>query len=164
MPRRSARSSIWPLVAVGLWVPTVAVGGLLWLQGPSAEPRVVIPDDDARQGIVVTLDERELTMRVMRENLDNLHGILAAMAEDDRPQLAELSRKAAEMHGPARRSASLRDKLPDGWRAMGKQVDIGFERLAQAAATPDADLMGPLTEATAACVACHQTYRLDLQL
>lgn len=168
MPRRASGPSLWPLIAVALWVPTAGVGAWRFLSPPEpaapATPRVVAPPDDAREGIVVTLEEREVALGVMRENLDGLHGIVQAMAEGDRTRVAARARAAAELPGPARRSASLRAKLPDGWRALGKQVDSGFGELAEAAATPDADLAGPLSQATAACVACHARYRLDLQL
>ena len=164
MPRRTARTSPWPMIAIGLWLPTLLGGVWLWSTQTGSAGRVMAPADDPRTGIPVTLEEEELTLRIMRANLDNLHQLLRAIAENDRPRVARLATEAAQMPGPARSSASLRAKLPDGWRALGKQVDGGFEKLATVANTPDGDLLGPLTESTAVCLACHNQYRLDLQL
>ena len=117
---------------------------------------------DLRTGIAVTHYEREVTLAVMRENLDNIHAILVAMESGDRASVAQLADTAANLPGPGRRVRGLRNKLPPDWRAMGQGVKIGFSALAEAARTPEAPLLPALNEATAACVACHQRFRLDM--
>ena len=165
MPRRSTRTSVWPKVAVALWLVTAFAGGGFWLSHSRGEPaaQVMVPADDAREGIPVTLEERDVTMLVMRQNLESFHELLEAVAAEDRPRVARLARAAVTVPGPGRRMRSLREKLPEGWRAMGQQVKVGYENLADAAETPDGDLVTPLTQTTAVCVACHARYRLDLQ-
>ena len=125
---------------------------------------MIAPPDDPREGVVVTLEEREVALLVMRQNLENLHEIMAAMGTEDRARVATLAREAVKMPGPGRRVPALRAKLPDGWRAISKNIKISYTKLATAAEDPEANMAAPLSEATAACVACHASYRLDLQL
>lgn len=156
-------------MAVLLWVPSTAVGVWWVATNPAGEPTPTVahaPEatpNDARKGISVTRTEHALALNVMRANLVLLHQILEAVRDNDRAAVTRLATEAARLPGPARRSPSLRKKLPPQWRELGQQVDAGYQQLADAASTPDGSLMEPLTLATGACVSCHAIYRLDLE-
>lgn len=167
MRRRSASSFRPAHLALILWIPTIGAVGWLALGTPSASPSTAgesaVPlATDIRSGIAVTHHEREVALAVMRENLESIHGILLAMERKDREEVARLADVAANSPGPARRDRGLRDKLPPEWRAMGQGVDRGFSALAEAARSPQAPLLPALNQATAACVSCHQRFRLDV--
>ncbi|HCH63179.1 MAG TPA: hypothetical protein DFR83_10265, partial [Deltaproteobacteria bacterium] len=122
MPRQATQQRPWALWAVALWLPSATIG-VWWaargtdsgLEPKEALAREIAPDD-TRQGISVTDAEREIALGVMRENLLLLHQVLDAMKDADRAEVARIATEAAQLPGPARRSPSLREKLPPQWR------------------------------------------------
>lgn len=144
-------------VAIGLWLPTVAVGAWWALRRPGE----AAPSDDARRAIGVTPEERAVVQEVMRGNVVALHAVLQAQAAGDGAGVATAARAAADTPGPAARMASLKRKLPPEWRELGQQVDAGFAAAADAGAAANSQgVTEGLVSATAACAACHATFRL----
>jgi hypothetical protein len=142
-------------LAIALWIP--AALALL-----SPEEGEFVPADEARELLAVTPAEREIVREVMRENVVSLNGVLAALEAGDLEAAARLSREASEAPGPGRRDPALRERLPEAWLGMGKQVHRGYKDLArrlEGGATAG-DAVGALSGVTAACVSCHATYRL----
>ncbi len=142
-------------LAIALWIPAAVA-----LLRPA--PAEVIPAGEARTPLPVLPAEREVIREVMRENLRALHGIQAALGRGDAAAAAALAREAAEAPGPGRRAPGLRERLPEGWLSLGKQVHRGYRALArdlEGGASERSALEG-LAEVSAACVSCHASFRL----
>lgn len=146
------------LVALALWLPTAGALAWLLLRG---EPSTA-PSDDPRQVVTASVADARIISEVMRDNLRHYQQLLDAAARDDMAEVARLAAAAAEVPGPARRSPTLDSSLPRQWRLMGQQVHQGLRDLSAAAQQPDGtdQVATHLRDITAACLACHDTYRL----
>lgn len=144
------------LVAVALWVPTVAF--LAWQRlAPSTHE---VPVEDSRILLELAPDEFATMQRTMRGNVEALHAILEATARSDRPAIADAAREVLR-NRPSTETASLKETLPPGWTTLGSTVHRELATLATdvTAGLPMAEVPGRLARVTAACVTCHQTYR-----
>ena len=150
----------WPLLAIGLWLPTLALSA--WrIAHTDRSTHASIPGDD-REAIRVSPEERSTILGTMNENLLALHRILKALADDDLAAVAKAADSAARAPGPGARLQSLREVLPDPWRRSGKIVHKEFARVARLAerGATSSDLIPRMSRLTRACVDCHNTYRL----
>jgi len=124
----------------------------------------VVPASDGRQSIVLESAERDLVLAEMRMFLSSLQLITAALPKEDMPQVINAARAvgaAAQQAVPG----SLIGKLPLEFKKLGFDTHKKFDLLAL-----DAESMGDpqhtlqqLAELTQNCVACHATYRIDVQ-
>lgn len=147
------------VLALVLWVP-VAVS--LLGEPPAAPPTEYVPEGEARRLLQVLPEEREIVREVMRENVVALHGVLSAIDAGDLEGAAALAREAARSPGPGRRDPALRERLPEDWLAMGKQVHRGYKSAARRldGGATGLEALGDLSEVTGACVACHVSFRV----
>ncbi len=166
MSRRGRRDNRLALVALALWVPVAA--GLVWLglrgtQRGAVDAAALSPAADGRQAIVVSPADALVVSQVMRDNLSGLQAIQQAAAEGNMAAVSRAAESWAATPGPARQSATLEQKLPRQWRALGFSLHETLRQLADDAGRPDfsAELLSVrLSEGVGACVACHASYRL----
>jgi len=129
------------------------------VQGNTAE------SSDGRTSILLNPAERDLVLAEMRAFLMSIQQINSAIAEDNMKLVAESARKvgkAAQGEVPA----SLVAKLPLPFKKLGFDTHTRFDQLAM-----DTDDLGDANYALAQlavlmqnCVACHETYRIDLKM
>jgi cytochrome c556 len=154
---------MWRAVAIGaslLWVATLAGW---WLSAPTPDaPEPVASTDDPRQIVWVSADQQAMVKAVMQENLGTVHAILKAEGENDLARVATLAQSASDSPGVGRRDPSLRERLPKGWRGHGRTVHREYAALAEVLNSGGGkELIAPaLSRVTAACLACHASYRL----
>lgn len=145
------------LLAIGLWVITIAVLGTMFVRGSTA------PASDGRIAVMLRGPERDLVLTEMRGMLMAVRGISEGLAENRR---ADISQAARDGGGSAMGGVpmSLMAKLPLEFKGMGMAMHKGFDELAAAAERGEATdkllvrLAGQLNQ----CVGCHQGYRIDM--
>ena len=121
------------------------------------------PSTDGRSSIHLTADERDLVLAEMRAFLSSVQKITQGVAEDNMQMVAEYARqvgRAAQGEVPG----TLVGKLPLAFKKMGRDTHAKFDQLAM-----DADDLGDgsytltqLSNLMQNCVACHETYRIDV--
>ena len=121
----------------------------------------LVQAEDTRTSIVLTADERAMVLKEMREFLDALRKMNAALADENFTAAAQAARKvgrAAQQQVPP----ALKKKLPKAFMQLGGATHAAFDQWAMDAETmEDVSLslkqMGRLMNN---CVACHAQYRL----
>jgi len=119
---------------------------------------------DGRISILLNSGERDLVLAEMRAFLISVQQINSAIAEDNMKLVSESARKvgkAAQGEVPT----SLVGKLPLAFKKLGFDTHTKFDQLAM-----DTDDLGDTNHALSQlaalmqnCVACHETYRIDLE-
>ena len=137
-------------------------GGLLTV-GCSGDDKAK-PLPDLRPAVEVTKAERAIIGEVMRRNLVAINQISQAAGQGDIRSVALLAQQASKAPGPGALDRQLREKLPAGWRELGKGVDEGFRQISQAAQMGGSPLLinQGMASVTQACVACHTSYRIEV--
>ena len=144
------------LIAIGLWVVTVAVAAYLFVAGNT------VPSPDGRQAIVLNADERNLILAEMRTMLGSVQGVVDGIASKDMKRVAQAARQSGSAVA-AQVPAGLMGKLPLGFKQLGHTAHQGFDEIVVGAESGEpGDLMlARLGERLKNCVACHATYRLE---
>ena len=129
----------------------------------AAEPAVHAhaPGHDARVVLALTPEERAIILDEMRQFLDAVQKMTAALARQDMPATAKASRAVGQHMGHAV-PPSLRAKLPIEFRQLGNSVHREFDQMALDAETLG-DVSHSLTQLSATlqkCVSCHATYQI----
>ena len=125
------------------------------------------PATDARQLVSFPEPMRVHTLANMRDHLQTLQEIQAALAKDDFDAAAALAEKRLGMTSLALHDAAhLAPFMPQPMQEMGTAMHRAASRFAVAAqdagATHDTRaVMASLAEVTRQCVACHAAYRLQ---
>lgn len=117
---------------------------------------------DARQRIVLVPAARDRILAEMRAMLESLGGVVQGLAAGDLAA-AEKAARAAGMAAAADVQPEIKGQLPPGFRELGMQTHLAFDRLAdglRAGASRDGALRS-VADVTARCVACHAAWRLD---
>ncbi len=119
---------------------------------------------DGRISILLNSDERDIVLAEMRAFLSSVQQINTALADEDMQKAAQAARsvgKAAQGEVPA----SLVGKLPLQFKKLGFDTHSRFDQLAM-----DIIDLGDTNHALSElgtlmqnCVACHETYRIDLE-
>ncbi len=143
------------VVALGLWVITIAVGAFFFIRGRT------VPLADGRSEILLAPGERELVLKEMRGMLTSVQGVVGALRERDMKKVADAARTSG-MAAMVDVSPQLMAKLPLDFKALGVSVHQSFDQLAAAAGKgiSSDDVLGRLSVQLSACVACHSRYRL----
>jgi hypothetical protein len=125
-------------------------------------------DAGADSRVLVAFPEpmREHTKQNMRDHLRAIAEIQGAMARRDYTQAAEVAEQrlgmtSLKLHG----AHEVAKFMPDGMQAIGTSMHRSASQFAiavsNAAATGELEpALAKLAQLTAACVACHDTYRL----
>jgi hypothetical protein len=127
--------------------------------GPDAH--AYAPGHDARVVLALTPEERAILLDEMRQFLDAVQKMTAALARQDMPAAAKASRAVGQHMGHAV-PPSLRAKLPMEFRQLGNSVHRDFDQMALDAETLG-DMSYSLTQLSATlqkCVSCHATYQI----
>jgi len=124
----------------------------------------VTESSDGRISILLNPEERDLVLAEMRMFLSSVQQINSGIAEDDLKVVSKAARavgKAAQGEVPG----SLVGKLPLAFKKLGFDTHTKFDQLAM-----DTDDLGDAKHALSQlsslmqnCVACHETYRIDLE-
>jgi hypothetical protein len=122
------------------------------------------PAPEARQAIVLSADERAIVLAEMRGFMESVQGSLAAVAAGDAAALSTAAQKSG-MRVMGHLPMATRAKFPPELMAMGRATHLGFDALAKDAAggTVPADTVARLAEISGQCVACHATFRFEVQ-
>ena len=120
-------------------------------------------NDDDRIGIKLSVSERNLILEEMRGFLISIQQVIKAVSENEMAETAVAARKsgrAAQEEAPA----ALRQKLPMQFKKLGLDTHTKFDQLAlDAEDMEDSEqTLIQLAELMQNCVACHATFRLDV--
>lgn len=124
------------------------------------------PVEDKREAAVRTPTERAFILEQMRLFLGSVQVISSSLATGDMKTVAtEAAARGRKGTPPSSIPLGLKAKETEGWSAMMGGARKGFDSIAEAAASgaPPVQVMGMLGETMRNCVACHQTYRLDVE-
>jgi len=148
----------WKLTVTFLALSTVATAGSSAGSGVEADPR---------EPVILSVAEKAWVLQSMRAHLAALQQITAGVGGGD---LEGARRAAASMalsvalSDPARPS-SLRARLPAAWIALVSTMHREFEGVGEGIqAHEDAShILARLGRVTSQCVACHASYRIEVQ-
>ena len=122
------------------------------------------PSTDGRTAILLSEGERELVLAEMRGFLEAVQQILNAVPTND---VAGASRAARQVGANAQQQvpASLVRKLPADFKVLGFNTHERFDELAMGAEEFNdiTTVLPALASLMGNCVACHATYRIDLE-
>jgi len=146
-----------------LWVCALGWGATVQAEPAPNTQELRLPADDPRTPIHVIGEDRAWMLGQMRLFLAALGQINGAIASGDRAEVARTARRVGmkiEESEPYRPS-NWRSLTPPGWGEMARTVRLGFDRMADQAATASPEnLNAELAEQVQICVACHQTFRV----
>lgn len=129
----------------------------------------VVPEDEAGPESAIVTDERtalelppparKQVRTEMRQMLSALNGVLAAIARNDIPAVADAARSGGTAIA-IDADPALAERLPMEFRRLGMETHRRFDTLAEAAASgaPRDSLLQRVGALTTNCVACHETY------
>ena len=119
------------------------------------------PETDSRVDLGFTPEEKAVFLADMRMMLGSVQGIMRGISEDDREAIAQAARVSGNRM--ARNTpASIRDKTPPEFKAIGGPMHLAFEEIAIRAETdPLEDITAMTAEAMNQCMACHAQFRVD---
>ncbi len=117
---------------------------------------------DSRTAIWLSDGQRSAILAEMRQFLTASQTILQAALAEDMAKV-EQSARAVGLQQARGVPAELRAKLPEGFVKLGPQVHIGFEDIADEAATMGDSqvILQRLEEVQKLCIQCHAVYRLE---
>ncbi len=118
---------------------------------------------DQRKKLHLTGEQRHHVLTEMRQMLASTQGVIAGIADDDMAAVAA----AAKLSGPKAKTTidmQMRDVLPDEFRPMGKAIHMEFGQMAELASTGTSkeQITAKMANAMNLCVACHNTYQIEL--
>ncbi len=147
-------------IAIGLWLVTISTLGYFFYFGNLGRSL------DARTSIKLTNEERNLVLTEMRALLEAVNIILSGLSEKDNEKAA----KAAEAVGMGL-VASLENqertillKLPVEFKKLGFGTHAKFDQIATKIRKKEDIymLLKEMDELTRNCVACHASYKIEL--
>ncbi len=118
--------------------------------------------EDTREPVTMPPMMQAHMLANMREHLETLDGLLAALVDEDLEAAAELAESRLGISSLARHGADhMAPLMPPGMREAGTAMHRAASRFALVAQEGDRErAYGALREVTASCVACHSSYRL----
>lgn len=147
------------LVAVALWLVTIAVGAWFFVKG------VTRPWADGRTEIVLAASERDLILAEMRQLLKAVDGVMRGLGEPRMDvQSMEASARAAGMGMAADVNPAIMVKLPLPFKQMGMSIHHDMDALADAIVQKESSqqILQRLSSMTARCTTCHDLYRFGV--
>lgn len=148
--------SRWCMVAVVLWIMTIAVLGWFFVKGLTAK------GSDGRTEILLAAAERDHILAEMRQLLKAVDGVVRELGEP-KPDLKQMEAAAREvgMHMAADTEPAIMAKLPLPFKQMGMSIHKDMDALADAVVQRETSqqLLKRLASMTARCTACHDMYR-----
>ena len=116
---------------------------------------------DARVNLQLTEAEVVEFLAEMRSMLASIQGIVMGIGTEDRELIARSARQSGNRM--ARNTpASVREKLPQSFKALGGPTHMMFEELAVRAETDDMEALAEFTgELMKQCLSCHSQFRVN---
>lgn len=132
----------------------IGAAGFAWLD----TGRIATPGEDPRLAIRLTPDERAHVRGEMLEFLNGVAVISDAAVAGDREAIAETADALKRGDGGGE---TIRQKVPEGFRLMSRDLRQGFAGISEMAATADMENIQRATAETLhRCAACHGSYRV----
>jgi hypothetical protein len=146
------------LIALLLWVVTIAVFGWFFIHGKTTV------GTDGRTAVVLQASERDLVLSEMRGMLAATQGVLDGANQGDMQGIIKAA-SAAGMRAAADGNPALMEKLPIEVKTLGLSVHRDMDEIAKAAAsgTPAPEILKMLSNTLTKCVACHSTWQLKAE-
>lgn len=116
---------------------------------------------DKRISLELTESEKISFLTEMRQMLTSIQGILSGIGEENREQIIKAARYSGNRM--ARETpASIKKKVPQEFRAIGRPTHMMFEELAIRAETDDMATLASFSgELMKQCLHCHQLFKTD---
>lgn len=121
---------------------------------------------DQREQVFRTEVEKAFILDQMRLLLNSITEIEEGLGTGDSDKVArEAAARGRRANMTLARPPSLAAKESEAWKAMFLSVRMGFDKVAEQAQAhaPAATINKTLSDTMRNCVACHQTYRIDLE-
>lgn len=131
--------------------------GAFWVEVPQPVSA------DARAMVRMTAPQREELRAQMRQHLESVQAVLAALAASDWEAVGAAAAANAPGRGAGQRPAhSFRDALPAGWFNFARPMHQAFGRIQAEAAGErrSAEVIAALAAGTEQCTACHASFRV----
>jgi hypothetical protein len=126
------------------------------------EPPAPLQTVDMRIALQLTPAIQEAVRRTMREHLEALHAIVAALAQEEYEKAAAITHE--QLGFPKHHQAMMREQgatFPPTYHELAMTHHQAAEELAQAIRSKEMTQILPHLERTMkACVACHEMYKL----
>jgi cytochrome c556 len=150
------KSNRLALIALLLWVATIAVFGWFFIRGTTTA------GNDGRTAVVLQASERDFVLSEMRGLLAATQEILEGTNQANMQRIIKAA-SAAGMSGAADVNPALMAKLPLDFKTLGMSVHQDMDDIANAAATgtPAPEIQKMLTATLAKCIACHSAWQLQ---
>ena len=133
------------------------------IQGASGDRKSRVPADE-RMLVELPAPIHGMIRQQMRQHLVSLHGIIAAMADQRLGDAADIASKQLGSSSMGRHRGSGGGPgrhMPAAMRDIGMRMHIAADALAKAADAGDkTEVLQQLDRVTAACSACHSSYRI----
>lgn len=147
-------------IAIGLWFVTVITLGYFFYFGSTSRSL------DNRTAIHLTPAERQLVLTEMRALLTAVNGMLGGLADED----YESAAKAADAVGMGlvasleHQEKTILLKLPVEFKKLGFGTHEKFDEIAAKIRKKQDihNLLKEMDELTRNCVACHASYKIEL--
>ncbi|PJZ46375.1 hypothetical protein [Leptospira brenneri] len=148
-------------ISIGLWIATVVILGYFFYFGSTSRSL------DDRTAIHLTPAERQLVLTEMRALLTSVNGMLNGLAEKDYERAA----KAADAVGMGlvasleHQEKTILLKLPVEFKKLGFGTHEKFDEIAVKIRKKQDihGLLKEMDELTRNCVACHASYKIELE-
>lgn len=116
---------------------------------------------DSRVDLGFTPEEKATFLADMRVMLGSVQQIMRGISEEDREAIVEAARTSGNRMARST-PASIREKTPAEFKAIGGPMHLAFEEIAIRAKTdPLEDITALTAEAMNQCMACHAQFRVD---
>ena len=148
------------LMSAALLVSWLIIGALVYLFFFKGS---VVEGSDGRTAIVLEAGERDFILKEMRGFLNAVQQIVEGLDEKDMKKVKDAAHEVG-MANMAEVPGSLMRKLPMGFKQMGHPTHKAFDDLAmEAADMGERDkIINQLATLMQNCVACHNSYRLEV--
>ena len=116
---------------------------------------------DSRVNLMLTEPEAVEFLAEMRNMLASIQGIVMGIGTENRELIVRSARQSGNQM--ARNTpASVREKLPQSFKALGGPTHMMFEELAVRAETYDMEALAEFTgELMKQCLSCHSQFRVN---
>lgn len=161
--RTSMSRTAGRLIVVLLLAVFVLLALLLRTQsGASAPGPSQLAPRDQREAVVLNPAQADHVLTEMRGLLTSVRDIQSAMAADDWSEVSAAAQAQGAGRGQ-RPPEGLRQRQPPGFRQMSSSMRQQFDSLNLAATKGDRSAANvALGQALNACVACHDSYRIEI--
>ncbi len=147
------------IVAIALWIVTVAAAGWFFVKGWTTK------GTDGRTEIMLAPVERDQILAEMRQLLKAVDGVVRGLGkpQPDLKSMEEAAR-AVGMKMAADTEPAIMAKLPLPFKQMGMSIHRDMDALADAIVNKETpqQILQRLSNMTARCTACHDMYRFGV--